>query len=125
MSSKLAGLNVRNNLKANIKLDDKGDIKVENKKKISFKDSIFTKASVTAIFQLMHDEIVDVIPSKILFFNRNYQILRSLLVTRKMTIYTVAKIERENVGKGVTYTAEEWSSFAKLQMCIKEYYNIK
>lgn len=125
MSSKLAGLNVRNNLKANVQLDNTGNVKTEGKKKISFKDSLFTKASITAIYQLIHDEIVEVVPPDILFFGRNYQMLRSFLIIRKLSIYSLCNIERNNDAKAPTYSEEEWRSFSRLQMHLKSYYNIK
>jgi hypothetical protein len=125
MSSKLAGLNIRNNLKANIKLDDKGGVKTDNKKIISFKDSLFTKVSLSIIFRLMHDEVIEVIPPDVLFFGKNYQLLRSLLIIRKMTIYTICSLDQEAINRIGKYSDEDWSSFSKLQMHLKNYYNIK
>lgn len=73
----------------------------------------------------MHDEVIEVIPPDVLFFGKNYQLLRSLLIIRKMTIYTICSLDQEAINRIGKYSDEDWSSFSKLQMHLKNYYNIK
>lgn len=120
MSSKIAGLKVKQEVVKEIK----ATVKVE-KKKVSFKDSIFTKLSSQDIFSLIHDEIVDVIPSNILFFGKTYMMLRAFLITKKMSIYTICFLDKEIVGNTYKFDDEDWLIFRKLQKRLKEYYNIK
>ena len=91
---------------------------------IGFNGSMFVNKSNTEIYDLMYDEVIKIISTKILYRGRINSILRSLIKKRHKSIYDLVHITKDEIHYMYKMSESDYSLFKEIQEKLKRYYNV-